>query len=106
MSAAPPRRAQLGVPQIARARLIGMALLCATIFIHNQFILAELSVRGFVALSGLLIGYALVASALLRWFTNRPALASVSDGLYVADIVLWTVAIHATGGDRSLLFFL
>src|SRR3954466_5126977 len=91
-------RVRLDVDQIARTRLIGMAMLSLTVLAHDRFILGPFSASGFATIAGALVGYALLAWIVLRRFVDHPAIRTVSDVLFVTDIAMWTVAIHATGG--------
>ena len=99
-------RHRIDVAQIARARLVGMALLSCMVFVHNRFILHEFSLSGFAAVAGTLIAYALVAQLVLTRAAAHPRFAAVNNALFITDIAMWALAIHATGGDRSWLFFL
>jgi signal transduction histidine kinase len=101
-----PVRHRIDASQIARARLVGMALLSFMVFVHNRVILNEFSLPGFAAIAGALVGYALAAQLLLARVASHPRFAVINDALFAADIAMWALAIHATGGDRSWLFFL
>jgi PAS domain S-box-containing protein len=99
-------RRGLEVTQVSLARLIGMALLCLMVFVHDHFIFDTFALRGFVGVSAVIMSYGVAAYLLLGRFARHPRVSQINDVLFGLDIVVWTFAIYATGGNRSWLFFL
>jgi PAS domain S-box-containing protein len=85
-------------------RLIVFSAVAVAVGLHNRFILDEFSWPRFLPVALTFLAYA-VASwlALLRLYDNRPGLPAF---LLYTDIIVLTYAIWASGGERSLLFFL
>ena len=100
------RKYQLNAIQIPRLRLLGFSGICFFVLIHNVFISKSISWMLFSSFTAILIGYALLSWLVLYFLYGK--LKSINLGLIflTADIFIFILAIYATGGDKSWLFFL
>ena len=101
-----PALVRVDIMRLAGARLLGMALLALIVLAHNHFVLPGSSTQWSAVVAAVLIGYAVLAAAVLRLTLKLPALPVVVDVLWTLDLVLWAFAIYGTGGERSSLVFL
>jgi len=101
-----PALGRVDIMRLAGARLLGMALLALIVLAHNHFVLPGSSQQWSVVVGAVLIGYAVLAGAVLRLMATHPAVRVVVDVLWTLDLVLWAFAIYGTGGERSSLVFL
>src|SRR5262245_52375695 len=99
-------RVRVDVALFVWARLVGMALLSMVVLVHNHLVLAGYSTRWSLFVGAVLIGYAGIASAVLRATAARRIFPALVDLFFTLDLVLWAFAIYATGGERSWLVFL
>lgn len=91
---------------VPRLRAIGFAILALFVLLHNQLILDEVS-----WLPGLYFLLIVSAYTLLSWtvlITLYPRLRPLRPDLIflTLDILIWTLAIYFSGGEKSYLFFL
>lgn len=100
------RARKLAVHQIPMLRAIGSFFLSVGVFLNNRYILAEPSLVPWIAVTCVIAGYALVSFLSLRLFYERVLPFDLSLFFLTGDVVVWTLAIYATGADRSWLFFI
>lgn len=97
------RQHRLNVVSYPLARIIGTTFLLLAVLLHNHFILGALSPAGFAAVAVGLLGYSLLAWLVLSLFYGKVGRVDLGDVFMVGDIVAWTCAIYASGGERSWL---
>jgi signal transduction histidine kinase/DNA-binding response OmpR family regulator len=96
----------LHVVQIPAYRLIGFSFLALLLLLHNYFILPPISWSEFFAVTGILIAYSLLSWVILYRYFERCTFMDLGLLFLVLDILMWTLVIYFSGGERSLLFFL
>jgi signal transduction histidine kinase len=96
------RLLQLVAVDHPRHRLAGHALLLLCAFLHDRYVLDTLGTGAFVVMAALVLAYSLATVPVARAFAAHAA--QVRDVLLVADVVVWTLVIYATGAERSWLF--
>jgi signal transduction histidine kinase/CheY-like chemotaxis protein len=89
--------------QIPALRLLGKTMLAIVAWLYLHFVPGLSNIDW--------ISYALVAYALISWvvlhrFYGRTGRVDLGAVFLVLDIPLWTLAIYATGAERSWLFML
>jgi PAS domain S-box-containing protein len=101
------RHYHLHVVTYPLARVAGALLVLVGVAVHNRFILHELDAGAFTRLAAVFIAYALLSwlALYLAWERARPVV-DLGTVFMATDVVAWTCAIYASGGDRSWLFFL
>jgi two-component system, cell cycle sensor histidine kinase and response regulator CckA len=100
------RRRRLNVVDYPAARLAGNCLVLLAVLLHNLFLLRAFSWPAFVLVSLGLIGYSLLSWLVLYLLYARVHRIDLGDVFLVADVFAWILAIYASGGERSWLFFL
>jgi two-component system, sensor histidine kinase and response regulator len=100
------RARRLALRDIPLMRVIGSFFLTLGVYLHNRFLSTEPAILRpwwFVAV-------AVFIYALVSWLVVRVTLKRASRDLTLfflfGDIVVWSYAIYATGGDKSWLFFI
>jgi PAS domain S-box-containing protein len=96
----------LNVIQIPALRLLGFCLLIVCIFFHNWFLLKSFSWTNFLAISSVMIGYALISWIILYVLFDKPRHHNLGFVFLVIDVFIWTLAIYFSGGEKSLFFWL
>jgi signal transduction histidine kinase len=99
------RELRLNLVEIPRLRLLGFSLLAFGVVMHERFVLPAVGTGGALLAAAFLIGYAVVSWALLRALGRRLPVGQLGLAFLVLDLAAWDVAIYATGGERSWLFF-
>jgi diguanylate cyclase (GGDEF)-like protein len=91
--------------QVPAIRLLGFFWLTIALWIHNRFFpgFDTAPLVGFAA--GTLL-YSLASWAILMRAYRDGARPGVSLFFFVADLVPFTIALHLSGGEKSLLFFI
>ena len=97
---------RLNVLDYPAARVMGNALIVVGVALHNRFILGDFDLGPFTAFAIALTLYSLLSWLVLALFWRRVRRVDLGDVFMAADILAWTLAIHASGGERSWLFFL
>ncbi|MHB2019300.1 MAG: sensor histidine kinase [Candidatus Xenobia bacterium] len=100
------RDVHLNVVLFPRYRLLGYVLLTLAVILHNRFILhhVDLAMVGRLAL-GYLAWCLVTWGALVLWYERLRPRLHLGSLFFALDLVAWTFAIHASGGERSWLFF-
>src|SRR5262245_55445231 len=91
-----PPRLRVDVPQLVRARLVGMALLSVIVLVHNRFVVAGYTTRWSLLVGAVLLGYAAIAGGILQALATHRALGALVELFFALDLVLWAFAIYAT----------
>jgi two-component system sensor histidine kinase/response regulator len=96
---------RLALHEIPILRVIGSAFLSLGVFLNNRYVLGEDSLQPWAYTTVLLGVYCLVSWSVLalaysRW--NR----DLTVVFLVLDLVVWTLAIYASGAEESMLFFI
>jgi len=100
------RLSQLNVVQIPFLRLLGFSLVAVLAYLHNLYILGDGTTVFWSPLTFALLAYCGVSWLCLALYYAPTARWDVSSGFMACDILLWTLVIYASGGERSWLFFL
>jgi signal transduction histidine kinase/CheY-like chemotaxis protein len=99
-------RRELFVRRAPWLRLLGLEIIVAAVWLHNDLILGTHDPATFTWLWAGVTAYVFVVwAALARWYdgTRRLWMPDVATAL---DTVVVAVCVYASGGDRSWLFFL
>lgn len=94
------------IVRFPQLRLIGFTFLAAAIFLHNRFILGQFSWESFLEIFVIMEAYALLSWLCLYLFFKRVRLFDLGVFFFAIDLVVWTLAIYYSGGERSWLFFI
>src|SRR5438477_9149832 len=94
-------RPGLDLLQIAQPRFVGTVLLTVLVFVYNRFIADAFSARSFALVASVLLAYAVLVRIVLTWLAGRAIMPAVNTVFLATDVVMWTVAIYATGGETS-----
>lgn len=100
------RAHRLNTVEIPRLRLLGLSVLALLVLLHNLVVFPDFSWATYGAVTGILLGYAGLAWVLLRRYYARVRVIDLGLVFSSGDVLLWTLVIYASGGDRSFLFFL
>ena len=100
------RAYRLHVLDIPRLRVLGCALLFFGVLAHNTWLTPPLDRTSTGWLAAVLMGYSLLSWAALYRFFERITLFDLGVFFLVTDLFVWAVAIYASGGEKSLLFFI
>ncbi|HEX9984783.1 MAG TPA: ATP-binding protein [Thermoanaerobaculia bacterium] len=94
---------RLETVEIPLIRVAGSILLSFAVLLHQRFLLDERSFVPWLFVTALLAFYAAAAWGLVTVFYDR---VNLTKALFAGDLVIWTVAIYATGAESSWLFFI
>jgi len=100
------RAYRLHVVDVPRLRVLGYALLFFGVLAHNIYLTPPLELTVMAWLAAVLIGYSLLSWAALYLLFERITLFDLGVFFLVTDLFVWTAAIYASGGEKSLLFFI
>jgi signal transduction histidine kinase/DNA-binding response OmpR family regulator len=98
------RMRQIQVRVVPAVRVAGFAVLLGLVALHQRFISEAWSWGELLRVAVLLEGYAVAAWLAMVVFAGGPRTRYLTLGFLFADILVATVAIAVTGGDRSWLF--
>lgn len=100
------RARRLAVVEIPRLRLIGAAIVCLAIAIHNRFILGATELAPLLVFSAIGIAYAAMSWILLWKFYERLLPRDLSWLFLALDVPMFAVAVYVSGAENSWLFFI
>ncbi len=100
------RNRSLNLVVYPRARLLGNLMVLAAVALHNAFILQAFSWPALTPLAAGIVLYSLVSWLVLYAWYEKVTAIDLGLVFIVADLVVWTFAIYASGAERSWLFFL
>lgn len=100
------RTYRLNVSEIPILRLLGFGLVAIGVFLNNRFLLHAFSWSQFLSLTVVLVAYALISWLVLFLFYPKIKLFDLGVFFLIVDVVMWTVAIYCSGGEKSWLFFI
>lgn len=100
------RAYQLHVVEIPYLRLIGFGLLGVGVYLHNRYILGEVSWKEIGVFLCFTFTYAVLSWGALYLFFDKATKINLGVLFLTTDLAVLIAAIYFTGGDRSLLFFL
>ncbi|RMH22099.1 MAG: response regulator, partial [Acidobacteria bacterium] len=99
------RRIHLNTRVIPAMRLVGLALICTGVYVHNRYFAGTLEPPAFIAFSAAVMGYGIVSALLLRrFFTRLPF--DLGFFFLVADLVVFTATVYVTGAEKSPAYFI
>jgi PAS domain S-box-containing protein len=96
----------LNVIQIPALRLLGFCLLTICILFHNIFLLDSFSWTSFFGIASTVVIYSLVSWLILYLLFERIEKVDVGLLFLMVDVLVWTLVIYFSGGEKSLLFWL
>jgi PAS domain S-box-containing protein len=100
------RHRHLNVVVYPLARAAGMTLVLCGVAAHNLLILGTFDTVAYIRLAVGLAGYSVLSWLVLyAWRDRARRVVDLGTVFMAADVVAWTFAIYASGGDRSWLFF-
>lgn len=85
-------------------RIAGFVALCVVVLLTQRFVLPEPRWVLAIALTAAALSYAVLTLVVSRVLKNRPFLPEITDRFAELDILVFAVAIYATGGHQSWLF--
>jgi len=100
------RAFHLAVTEIPILRAIGSAFLSLGVYLTSRYILDEPTLLPWLGVTFLLAGYTVVSAGILRLFYERALPFDLSLFFLILDVPVWTLAIYASGAERSWLFFI
>lgn len=96
----------LNVFEIPAMRLTGFFLVALCVALHNRFLLHEFSWPAQLRFTFFALAYCLASWLVLRLFYKRAERVNLGELFLLMDLLVWTTAIYASGGERSALFFI
>ena len=100
------RAYRLHVIDIPRLRALGFVLLFLGVLAHNTWLTPPLDRTSMGWLAAVFLVYSLLSWAALSVLFERITLFDLGVFFLVTDLIVWTAAIYASGGEKSLLFFI
>jgi two-component system sensor histidine kinase/response regulator len=100
------RAHRLAVDEIPLLRAVGSAFISFGVFLNNRYLLDEPSLTPWLAITCVLAGYCIVSTILLRSFYEKALPYDLSLFFLIVDVPIWTLAIYASGAERSWIFFI
>jgi len=99
------RARRLALVDIPTLRVIGLAFLSLGVYLNNRYILGEPSLASWAWITGFFAVYCVASWLVIRALYGKGRL-DVSFAFLVIDLVVWTIAIYASGAERSWLSFI
>jgi PAS domain S-box-containing protein len=96
----------LNVVQIPTLRLIGFCLLTICIFLHNLLLLQSPLRPNILAIGSIVLSYSLLSWLVLYFYFEKIHKIDISFIFLIVDVLIWTLMIYYSGGEKSLLFWL
>lgn len=101
------RIVRLNTVVIPRLRCVGFALVSLSVLLHNYFVFGSVDGEAWLRFNLVLAAYCAASWYLLHlFFDDLRRYVDLGVVFLVADLALDSVAIHASGSERSWLFFL
>ena len=101
------RIVHLNTVTVPRLRALGFGLVSLTVLLHNVFVFGAVDLRAWLQLNLVLAVYCAVSWYLLHLFyADLRKWFDLGVAFLVFDLVLDGLAVHASGGEQSWLFFL
>jgi len=98
------RARRLALVEIPILRVIGLTLLSLAVYLNNRYILEDDSLRAWAWISAFFAIYCAVSWLVVRAFYGKMK-RDISFAFLVIDVVVWTIAIYASGAEKSWLWF-
>jgi PAS domain S-box-containing protein len=100
------RNRELNVVIYPRIRLIGNVMVVVAVGLHNAFLLEAFSWLALGRFAAGILLYSLLSWLVLSALYEKIRGVDLGVVFMLLDVVVWTFAIHASGAERSWLFFL
>lgn len=100
------RDLRLNLIEIPRLRLLGFSLVAFAVVLHDRFVTPAVGVETALAAAAFLVAYPLASWAVLWALSRRVPASDLGLAFLVIDLLALDVAIYATGGEGSWLFFI
>ena len=101
------RIVRLNTVIVPKLRALGFGLVSLTVLLHNYFVFESVDVPAWVRLNVVLALYSAVSWYLLQLFyADLQKSFDLGVAFLVLDLAFYGLAIHASGGEKSWLFFL
>ena len=91
----------VSVYEIPKMRAIGLALLSIAVYLHNRFLLRELSISQWALLTAIFILYTAISAVAVRMFYAR---LDLTLPFLIGDVGLLTLAVYFSGAENSWLY--
>ncbi len=89
---------------IPRLRVIGFLLNAVAVILHNWLVQGHVSLHDSVFITGVLLGYALLAWGVIRTFWSPTAVVDIGDFFLVIDVVVLAFIVYVSGANHSLMW--
>ncbi len=99
------RARRLALVEIPALRVVGLAFLSLGVYLNNRYIIAEESLAAWAWITALFAVYCVVSWLIVRALYGKLN-RDVTLIFLVIDVVVWTIAIYASGAERSWLSFI
>jgi two-component system, sensor histidine kinase and response regulator len=100
------RAVHLATVEIPLLRAVGSAFLSLGVYLNNRYFLGETSIVPWLEITAVLAAYCVVSTVIIRLFYERAiGVVDLSLVFLILDVPVWTLAIYASGAERSWLFF-
>ncbi len=90
--------------RIPLLRMLGVGIILLTVFLHNRYLLRSFSWSDFLQFTSISFGYASLSWLILHLFYGRVKRVDLGLVFLTLDLVIFTLAIYFSGGERSWLF--
>jgi signal transduction histidine kinase/DNA-binding NarL/FixJ family response regulator len=100
------RNWRLAAIELPALRLIGSVFLSFGVYLNNIYLIGESSLRGWLWVTTIIFSYALLTWCVLILFLKRDPPIDLTLPALAGDFFIWTLAIYASGAERSWLFFI
>lgn len=90
--------------EIPILRVIGLAFLSLGVYLNNRYVLEDRSLRAWAWITAFFAVYWVVSWLVVRAFHGKVK-TDVSFPFLVIDVIVWTMAIYASGAEKSWLWF-
>ena len=95
----------LNASQIPALRAVGFGVLCVWVLLYQSLISRSFSMPAFAEFVAIMAAYCVVSWLVLLYSYNRKHLVDLGLLFLVMDLPCLLYAIHSTGANESLLFF-
>ncbi len=100
------RNRELNLVVYPRTRLLGNVMVVVAVGLHNAYLLESFSWPALGRFAAGILLYSLLSWLVLAVLYEKVRAVDLGVVFMALDVVVWTVAIYASGAERSWLFFL
>ena len=92
----------LAVYEIPKLRCIGLGLLSIAVYLHNRFLLHEVSIEHWAVLSATFVVYCTISTLAIRAFYRKGI--DLTLPFLIADVGVLTLVVYFSGAENSWLY--